>query len=81
MTVHTAARKAYPQVWQRRTRRETFIGWLWVASVAFAVAWSVSALDIEWAFFADAHQQAADLAERMWPPRWSYASVIVKPLG
>ncbi|MGQ0522447.1 MAG: phosphonate ABC transporter, permease protein PhnE [Betaproteobacteria bacterium] len=69
-----------PEVWQRRTLRETVIGWLWVAGVAFAAAWSVSALEIEWAFFADAHEQAADLAQRMWPPRWSYLPVIVQPL-
>jgi phosphonate transport system permease protein len=48
--------------------------------VAFAAAWSVSALDIEWAFFADAHEQAIDLAQRMWPPRWSYLPVILRPL-
>ena len=43
-------------------------------------AWSVSALDIEWAFFADAHEQAADLISRMWPPRWTYLPRIVQPL-
>jgi phosphonate transport system permease protein len=80
VTSNSSAHKRYPQVWQRRTRREILVGWLWAASVAFAAAWSISALDIEWAFFADAHEQAADLAQRMWPPRWSYASAIVKPL-
>ena len=50
------------------------------ARCALAAAWSVSALDIEWAFFADAHEQAADLVERMWPPRWSYLPTIVRPL-
>ena len=72
--------KRYPEVWRRRTPRESLVGWLTVAAVAFASAWSVSALDIEWAFFADAHVQAADLMRRMWPPRWSYLPVIVKPL-
>ncbi|HEX6005956.1 MAG TPA: phosphonate ABC transporter, permease protein PhnE [Burkholderiales bacterium] len=70
----------YPEVWRRRSLREIIVGWMWAAAVAFAAAWSVSALDIEWAFFEDAHLQALDLAERMWPPRWSYLSVIVKPL-
>jgi phosphonate transport system permease protein len=70
----------YPQVWRRRSPRESLIGWAWVAAVAFASAWSVSALDIEWAFFADAHEQAADLARRMWPPRWSYLPQILAPL-
>ena len=75
----TAAQR-HPQVWRRRSPRETFTAWLWIAAVAFATAWSVSALDIEWAFFADAHEQAIDLARRMWPPRWSYLPSIVKPL-
>jgi phosphonate transport system permease protein len=70
----------HPEVWRRRSPRETFVAWLWVAGVAFATAWSVSALDIEWAFFADAHEQAADLARRMWPPRWSYLPQVLAPL-
>jgi phosphonate transport system permease protein len=78
--VSMASHQRTPGVWQRRTLRETVIGWLWVAGVAFAAAWSVSALEIEWMFFADAHEQAADLAQRMWPPRWSYLPVIVRPL-
>jgi phosphonate transport system permease protein len=73
-------RGRYPEVWRRYTPRETAIKWLWVAAVALASAWSVSALDIEWAFFKDAHEQAADLVERMWPPRWSYLPKIVAPL-
>ncbi|OGA45186.1 MAG: phosphonate ABC transporter, permease protein PhnE [Betaproteobacteria bacterium RIFCSPLOWO2_12_FULL_62_58] len=76
----TEAAKRYPTVWRRRSLRETAVGWLWTAAVAFAAAWSVSALDIEWAFFADAHEQAIDLAQRMWPPRWSYLPAIVRPM-
>jgi len=74
------APKNYPQIWRRRSPRESAIGWLWTAAVALAAAWSVSALDIEWAFFADAHEQAYDLVTRMWPPRWSYLPLIVAPL-
>ena len=70
----------YPHVWRKRSMRETLLGWLWTAGVAAAAAWSVSALDIEWAFFADAHEQAIDLIERMWPPRWSYLPSVVRPL-
>ena len=70
----------YPQVWRRRSPRETVIGWAWAAAIAFATAWSVSALDIEWAFFQDAHLQAWDLAQRMWPPRWAYLPQIFAPL-
>ena len=75
-----AVAKRYPEIWRRRTPRESLVAWLTVAAVAFASAWSVSALDIEWAFFADAHEQAADLVGRMWPPRWSYLPTIVAPL-
>jgi phosphonate transport system permease protein len=70
----------YPEVWRRRSPRETAIGWGWAAAVAFVTAWSVSALDIEWAFFQDAHLQAWDLTQRMWPPRWSYLPQIVAPI-
>jgi phosphonate transport system permease protein len=70
----------YPEVWRKRTPRESAIQWAWMAAVALAAAWSVSALDIEWAFFLDAHVQAADLVDRMWPPSWSYLPVIVAPL-
>ena len=72
--------KRYPEVWRRRSPRETALGWTWTAVVAFAAAWSVSALDIEWAFFKDAHTQAIDLVQRMWPPRWSYLPRIIDPL-
>ena len=76
----TAAHGRYPQVWRRRSPREALLGWFWTAAVAGIAAWSVSALDIEWAFFVDAHEQAIDLVQRMWPPRWSYLPTIVRPL-
>ena len=72
--------KRYPEVWRRRSPREAFAGWLWVAAIAFLTGWSISALDIEWAFFADAHQQGIDLVQRMWPPRWSYFATIGAPI-
>lgn len=74
------AAKAHPATWRKHTPRETAIHWAWMAAVALASVWSVSALEIEWVFFKDAHVQAADLAERMWPPRWSYLPTIVAPL-
>ncbi|MCC6533282.1 MAG: phosphonate ABC transporter, permease protein PhnE [Burkholderiales bacterium] len=75
-----ASAKRYPEVWRRRSLRESLLGWCWAVVLAAAAVWSVSALDIEWAFFADAHEQAGDLLRRMWPPRWSYLPAIVKPL-
>ena len=76
----SAVAQRYPEVWKRRTLRESVTAWLTIAAVALLTAWSVSALDIEWAFFADAHEQAADLARRMWPPRWSYLPTVLSPL-
>lgn len=72
--------RGYPDQWEPYSPRERLFRWLWLAGIAVAAAWSVSALDIEWAFFADAHEQAVDLIERMWPPRWSYLPRIVQPL-
>ncbi|MGX1744588.1 phosphonate ABC transporter, permease protein PhnE [Bosea sp. NPDC055353] len=85
MTAHQlpqdrAPMRRYPDQWERYSLRERIVHWIWLGGIAVAAAWSVSALDIEWAFFADAHEQAADLIERMWPPRWSYLPRIVQPL-
>ncbi len=70
----------YPRVWDRQTPREKVIQWLWLVGCAIAAVWSISELDIEWLFLMDAHVQAMDIAERMWPPRWSYAPTIIAPL-
>ena len=78
--MNPAAARSYPEVWQRHSPREKIVQWLWLAGSAVAAVWSVSALDIEWAFLKDAHEQAADLASRMWPPKWSYLPQIVRPL-
>jgi phosphonate transport system permease protein len=75
-----AAGKRHPGLWRRHSPREIVIAWLWVLAVAAASVWSVSALDIEWLFFQDAHEQAVDLASRMWPPRWSYLPQIIAPM-
>ncbi|WP_377842509.1 phosphonate ABC transporter, permease protein PhnE [Bosea sp. UC22_33] len=85
MTVHQlpqdrAPLRRYPDQWERYSLRERIVQWIWLGGIAIAAAWSVSALDIEWAFFADAHEQAADLISRMWPPRWTYLPRIVQPL-
>ncbi|MEN9774405.1 MAG: phosphonate transporter, permease protein PhnE [Pseudomonadota bacterium] len=76
---HNLAQR-YPEIWERRTPRESLIQWLWMAGTAFAAIWAMSSLDIEWSFLTDAHEQAADIARRMWPPRWSYLPEIIQPL-
>lgn len=70
----------YPTVWERQSPKEKLIQWLWLVGCALAAVWSISELDIEWMFLMDAHIQAMDIAERMWPPRWSYAPTIIAPL-
>jgi phosphonate transport system permease protein len=70
----------HPQTWQRHSPREKLLQWLWLVGSALAAVWSVSALDIEWSYFSDASEQAADLVGRMFPPKWSYLPSIVHPL-
>jgi phosphonate transport system permease protein len=74
------ASRAGALAWQRRTPRQSLVQWLWLAGGTLAALWSVSALDIEWSFLLDAHEQAADMAVRMWPPRWAYLPEIIGPL-
>jgi phosphonate transport system permease protein len=68
--------------WERRTPPERLRLWLLQLAVLalFLVALRFIAERTEWAFVLDAPRQAADVADRMVPPRWGYASVIVRPL-
>jgi len=61
------------RVWQHRTPRARLLLWAgWLALVAlFVFCWQVMTKDTIWAFVWDAPTQAADIAERMFPPRWS----------
>jgi ABC-type phosphate/phosphonate transport system permease subunit len=70
----------YPEVWRRFNPRETLMRYLWYLGAVFVAVWSISNLDIPWFYFLDAHVQAKDLAVRMWPPDWDFASQLVKPL-
>lgn len=71
---------AYPARYRRYSPREKVVQWGWLVICALIVTWALRAIDIEWAYFGDAHLQALDMAERMWPPRWAYASQIWAPL-
>lgn len=69
-------------VWRRRTSREEwarFAGWFALAAL-FVFCWRLMTQDTIWAFVWDAPNQAADLAERMVPPRWSYMDRLWRPL-
>ena len=69
-------------VWRRRTPRGDLAHWAgWLALVALTV-WCFNEMtrDTIWAFVNDAPRQAADIANRMMPPRWSYMERLWKPL-
>ena len=68
--------------WQRRTSAEEWLRFAgWAALVAlFVFAWHVMTKDTMWPFVLDAPRQFADMASRMFPPRWSYINTLWKPL-
>ncbi len=70
------------RVWRRRDRARALAGWAaWLAGTAvFVYCWQLLSGRTIWAFAADAHSQAADLAVRMVPPRWSYMDSLWGPL-
>jgi phosphonate transport system permease protein len=70
------------KIWHKRDRRQTlktFVGYL-VAAVVFLIALRYISGQTLWFFVWDAPQQGADLISRMFPPRWSYAERLWRPL-
>jgi phosphonate transport system permease protein len=68
--------------WRRRTPRGDLLAWAgWLGAVALTVLCFhyISERTI-WAFVWDAPAQGADLVARMFPPRWSYAGELWRPL-
>ena len=78
----TAAVALVQPVWRYRTPRARLLSWFaWLALVALTVfCWNEMTRDTIWAFVADAPTQASDIGSRMVPPRWSYFSVLWRPL-
>ncbi len=72
--------KRYPEIWSRFNPRQTLIRYAWYLGIVFVAIWSVHALEIPWVYFLDAHVQAGDLLERMFPPDWAHMEVVLKPL-
>ena len=72
--------KRYPDVWRRFSPRQTLVRYAWYVGVVFVAIWSVHQLEIPWFYFLDAHQQAGDLFERMFPPDWAHFEVVLNPL-
>jgi phosphonate transport system permease protein len=80
MPVTTAA-DGLPE-WRRRTPRGNLLSWSgWLAGLALTIACFefISGRTI-WAFVWDAPTQGADLVARMFPPAWSYADMLWKPM-
>jgi len=78
VTQHTDGTPA----WRRRTPAGDLVvwgGWFGGAALTIACFQFISDRTI-WAFVWDAPTQGADLVGRMFPPAWSYASVLWKPL-
>ena len=70
----------YPEVWHRFSPRQTLLRYAWYLGVVCVAVWSVSNLNIPWFYFLDAHLQALDLANRMWPPDWVFFWELLGPL-
>lgn len=69
-------------VWRRRTTRTQWLiwgGWL-VGLMIVAWCWKLISDKTIWFFVLDAGTQAADMASRMVPPKWSYMDVLWRPV-
>ena len=69
-------------VWKRRTTPQQWGRWLaWLVGIAIvAYSWHLISEKTIWFFVADAGTQAADMAERMVPPKWSYMEELWLPV-
>lgn len=66
------------KVWQRRERAKQFTiwaGYLFVTAI-FVACWQLMSEKTVWFFVLDAPRQAADMASRMIPPKWSYMDAL-----
>ena len=69
-------------LWRRRTTPVQWAIWAgWLVAVAIVVyCWKLISDKTIWAFVWDAGTQAADLATRMVPPKWSYMDNLWLPI-
>jgi len=70
------------RIWHRRDRRRQLLVWAgyFVATLVFVLCWQLISDKTVWMFVSDAHVQAADLGERMIPPKISYMEKLWRPL-
>jgi phosphonate transport system permease protein len=73
---------AFPSHWRHRGRGARLALWFgWLGLVAlFVWCWQVMTETTIWAFVTDAPRQAADIGDRMFPPRLSYLPELLVPL-
>lgn len=69
-------------VWRRRSSAAQWAIWgSWFVGVAIvAYCWKLISDKTVWFFVTDAGRQAADMASRMVPPKWSYMETLWRPV-
>ncbi len=69
-------------VWRRRTSKQQWAIWAaWLTGIAITgYCWKLISDKTIWFFVLDAGKQAADMAARMVPPKWSYMEVLWWPV-
>ena len=69
-------------IWKRRKTQTQWLIWVgWLVGIAIvAYAWKLVSDKTIWIFVLDAGTQAADLATRMVPPKWSYIDNLWRPI-
>ncbi|MFN4154201.1 MAG: phosphonate ABC transporter, permease protein PhnE [Paracoccaceae bacterium] len=72
----------FPDTWAFRSPRTRLLMWFgWLCLVAlFVYCWQVMTANTIWMFIWDAPRQAADIGDRMFPPRLSYLPELLVPL-
>jgi phosphonate transport system permease protein len=70
------------RIWQRYDQRQSLTRWAgWLITLAvFVFCWQKIAAGTEWSFVLDAPEQGADILDRMIPPDWAYAKILLRPL-
>jgi len=74
--------QAGQKTWRLRSTRKQLAVWFgWLLGVAiFVYCWRLISDKTIWFFVADAPKQAADMASRMVPPKWSYMDTLWAPV-
>ncbi|WP_026198423.1 phosphonate ABC transporter, permease protein PhnE [Wenxinia marina] len=66
--------------WSRFSPRQKMQRWVVMLLCALAIAWSISSIEVIWAWVWDAPQQMGDLFGRMYPPDASNLAAILRVL-